>query len=74
MLMPMISGLASGLKCPLSSKVAYRLIGLPFSSTLVRALPHFLGYDFSPLMIMPPSLTYRPMEGLRSTLPLPGFS
>lgn len=62
-------GLASAAqpKVPLSSHAVYLRIGLPFSYTLVRALPHFLGSDFSPLIIIPPcSLISRAIEGLRS--------
>ena len=49
----MIRGLASGGKLLISLKATYFLMPRPFSSVLVRELPHFFGSDFSPLINIP---------------------
>jgi hypothetical protein len=54
MLSPTIKGLAYGENCWRSSNTVSFLMPLPFYYFLVRELPHFLGYDFSPLTIIPP--------------------
>jgi len=52
-LIPTIKGLLSEPKVKLSSKMTSLLIDRPFSYVRVSALPHFLGYDFYPLITMP---------------------